>query len=227
MAVTPARQRDIIATAAGVALAVPVGILVYQTHQHGLGRFASAVAEAALSFVFAYSFVLRALVRRAREKASRPDLVDVDVADTAVVTRPASDVWEALSDPTFASRLDPTVIEAVRMPSTGVGAGEVQVFLARSGESVSVTAVEVIEYEDGRFARVRPLILHKWATEQWTDYRVESSDEGSCRVTVGQHIKFGTISRRAARKFLAKERETHLRECRDVLECLTASGDAG
>lgn len=223
MASTPNQRRDLLATLAGLAVSVPVGVLYYRTTPHGLSREGSAFAEAVFAFLVAHWIVMLGLARRARDKTAHPSLIDVDVSESAVVMRSADETWALLHDPTFARVTDPSVVEAFRSPSTTPGLGEVQIFLSRDGSSLSVSAVEVIGYEEGRFARARPVSLHKWATEQWTDYRVEPLDAASCRVTVGEHLKFRVSYPRHARKLIDTEREKHLAACRHILEQLSAS----
>ncbi|BBH16223.1 hypothetical protein Back2_05100 [Nocardioides baekrokdamisoli] len=227
MKLTPARRRDLIGILAGLAISVPAGVLYFRTHEYGWSRQASAIAEAAFVFLFVNAFVIRALCRRAREKAANPELIDVDVSDSRVLNCSAQQAWAVLHDPTFASAADDSVTDTMRMPSTPVGPGEVQVFLKRVESTLSISAVEVIEYDPGQFARTRPLVLHKWATEQWTDYRVEPVDADSCRVTIGEHFKFRAVPSRETRKMIEKEAETHRSHCRHNVERLARSLNDG
>lgn len=223
MVISPARKRDFIATVAGLAAGIAVGLIYYRSFPHGVSRRTWALAPATLVALLVHWLVMSALVQRARKLQADPLLIDVDVAESTVVMRSADETWAALHDPAFASITSPLVVDAISMPSIGAGLGEVQVFLAREGDEVSISAVEVIQFESGRFARARPLPPHRWATEEWTDYRVDPLDTRSCRVTISEHLKLRIVQTRQGREIVEAERENRLANCRHVLERLTAS----
>lgn len=103
----------------------------------------------------------------------------VQLHESAVVNASCELVWNVIKPAERAAALDPAIRRGYRVPGTPLGLGEQQAFERVDGSTV---IVEVIEYEEGRRATLRP--VSPTAVEDW---RITESVEpvgGGCRYAV-------------------------------------------
>lgn len=204
-------------------MALPVGFLLgtlgYNTYPEGAGRAQFAFLFGAFFFFPACWFAWIWIVVRAQESRSKIELVAIDITESVEVARPADTVWAQMEDPAF-GMLNPACVSAARMPGTPHGVGEVQVFVHRQNDHLTLDGVEIVEYEPGRRARSRPLSRPSSAEEIWTDWNVESLGPTRCRATIAEHALHRVHPSPAADQVIARMREQLAARARESLSRL-------
>ncbi|MGN6752465.1 MAG: hypothetical protein ACTHJJ_07915 [Intrasporangium sp.] len=103
------------------------------------------------------------------------------VTRSVPIIRRAADVFAFIEDPASQLLLEDEVVAAVRMPGTGPGVGEVQVFLHATPEGRSIRSLEVLEYEPSTRVLVRSLDpLPAGMLEATTELSISADGPDSC-----------------------------------------------